>query len=123
MAPKAVKRVVEKPPGAENGRYQGQTYADRPWSLGFHWFIVVGFAARDKSSRCSNAQIIFLGRDRDRHLGTCGVPDFEKYPTLRLPYSAREYVADLKAWWDVNLGHRRAGVMGAPETSLATISQ
>jgi len=102
--------------------------------------VVADYAGRDTYDTCYRAKHIFgldsailvtqnyhapravyIARGLGLDVVACAVPDFEKYPTLRLPYSAREYVADLKAWWDVNLGHRRAGVMGAPETSLAGV--
>jgi vancomycin permeability regulator SanA len=100
--------------------------------------VVADYGGRDTYDTCYRAKHIFgldsailvtqnyhapravyIARGLGLNAVAYGIPDFEKYPTLRLPYSAREYVADLKAWWDVNLGHRRARVMGAPETSLA----
>lgn len=62
---------------------------------------------------------VYIARGVGLDAYACGVDDWDKYPWLRAPYSAREYAADLKAFWDVNIGHRPAQVMGPAENSLA----
>lgn len=42
------------------------------------------------------------------------LPDFELYPDLRIPYSIREYGADLKAWLQLNITHPNPKFLGDP---------
>jgi len=46
------------------------------------------------------------------------LPDFEKYPDLRLGYSTREYLADIKSWFFTHVAHPQAEVMGSVEPTI-----
>jgi vancomycin permeability regulator SanA len=43
------------------------------------------------------------------------LPDFSKYPTKRIIYTTREYVADIKAWWQLRVTHATPKFLGRPE--------
>jgi vancomycin permeability regulator SanA len=92
--------------------------------------IILDFAGRDTYDTCYRAKNLFgiqgailvtqnyhapravyIARGLGMRAVAYGVPDFSLYPELKVPYSSREYLADIKAWWDVHIGHRPAQVM------------
>jgi len=101
--------------------------------------VIADYGGRDTYDTCFRAKHIFgvnqailvtqgfhaprtayIARGVGLNAVVYAVPDFDRYPGLRLGYSTREYLADVKAWWDVNISHRPAGVMGRRETSLVS---
>ena len=46
------------------------------------------------------------------------LPDFEKYPDLRVSYSSREYLADIKAWFMTHVTYPEAEIMGQKEPAI-----
>ena len=102
--------------------------------------VIADYAGRDTYDTCYRAKHIFgvneailvtqafhaprtvyIARGVGINAVAYAVPDFDRYPGLRLPYSSREYLADVKAWWEVNISHREAQVMGPRETSLYSV--
>ena len=57
-----------------------------------------------------------------RHLGIDAVgvelPDWSKYPNFRFSLTSREWLADLKATWDINVTHRKPHFLG-PKLPIA----
>ena len=50
---------------------------------------------------------VFIARGLGIDAVAYGVPNLASHQGLQLGYSGREYLADVKAWWDVELGHRK----------------
>jgi vancomycin permeability regulator SanA len=88
--------------------------------------IVLDYAGRDTYDTCYRAKNVFgvgkavvitqryhaaravyLAREMGIDAVGYGVPNLDAYPLNQLGYSGRECVADLKAWWDVNVSHRQ----------------
>lgn len=88
--------------------------------------IVLDYAGRDTYDTCFRAKNVFglneailvtqayhapravytarsLGIDATAY----ALPNLRRYPGLQLSYNAREYMADLKAMWDLKVTHRR----------------
>ena len=99
--------------------------------------VVADYAGRDTYNTCYRARhlfgvtsavlvtnqfhtprAVFIARGLGIDAVGYGVKDFELYPELRVPQSVREYLADIKTWWDVEIGHREARIMGTKEASL-----
>jgi len=95
--------------------------------------IILDYAGFDTYDTCYRAHKIFelneaiLVTQRyhlARALYTCrklginavglALQDFELYPDLQVPYSIREYGADLKAWWQLNVTHPAPKFLGNP---------
>ena len=43
------------------------------------------------------------------------IPDFERYPDLKVAYSVREYAATLKAWWEISITRPVPTFLGSKE--------
>lgn len=99
--------------------------------------VVADFAGRDTYDTCYRAKHIFgldsavlvtqrfhapravyIARGVGIDAVCYGVADFEKYPQWRVKSSVREYMVDMKAWWEVNVSKRPAKIMGSREPAL-----
>jgi vancomycin permeability regulator SanA len=88
--------------------------------------LVMDYAGRDTYDTCFRARHVFgvdqailvtqryhapralytarsMGIDAEAY----ALPNLSRFPLLQLDYSAREYLADLKALWEVEISHRR----------------
>lgn len=96
--------------------------------------ITLDYAGFDTYDSCYRAKAIFglqaatlvtQSYHQPRAIYTCrtlgidavgvNIPDFERYPDLRLKYSLREYLADLKAWIALHITHRAPTFLGKQE--------
>jgi vancomycin permeability regulator SanA len=50
---------------------------------------------------------VFVARGLDLDVVAYATPNLNNLPRVQFGYDAREYIADLKAWWDVEISHRR----------------
>jgi len=88
--------------------------------------IVLDYAGRDTYDTCYRAKHVFgvdeavfvtqgyhapralyVGRALGIDAVALSVPSVRHSPGLQASYVGRECVADLKAWWDINVSHRR----------------
>ena len=95
--------------------------------------ITLDYAGFDTHDSCYRAQAIFgvtkailvtqkyhmpramyLCRSLGIHATGYALDDFNKYPDLRVSYTAREYVADIKAWWQI-FTHAKPKFLGPQE--------
>lgn len=96
--------------------------------------ITLDYAGFNTYDSCYRARAIFQLKDvvlitQNYHLHraiyTCrnlgidavglALPDFSLYPDRKYPYTAREYAADLKAWWNLNFSHPKPKFLGKVE--------
>ncbi|HWD38651.1 MAG TPA: ElyC/SanA/YdcF family protein [Fimbriimonas sp.] len=87
--------------------------------------ILLDFAGRDTYDTCYRAKAVFgcksavvvtqqyhasravfLARSFGIDAVAYAVPNLTQFPALQFNYTLREYLADLKALWDVNISHR-----------------
>ena len=88
--------------------------------------IVLDFGGRDTYDTCYRARTVFgitnailvtqryhapravyLARGMGMQVSAYAVPNLDQFPALQLDYTAREWLADAKARWDMSVTHRR----------------
>ncbi len=59
------------------------------------------------TQRFHAARALYIARAMDIDAVAYGVPNLDAYPLLQMNYTSREYLADVKACWDVHISHRK----------------
>jgi vancomycin permeability regulator SanA len=122
-----VKKILMS--GDNRARNYNEPAAMRRYALGQgvpNADILLDYAGRDTYDTCYRARNVFgltsavlvtqayhapravyLARAMGIDAVAYAVPNLDQFPSLQLGYTGREYLADAKAFWDLNFSHRK----------------
>ena len=88
--------------------------------------LILDFAGRDTYDTCYRAKhhfgvdravfvtqayhaprALYIGRTMGIDAEALAVPNLDQYPGLQANYTSRECLAEIKAWWEVHISHRK----------------